>query len=164
MTAIYPQPHTHLESYTIDKYLNLPAALFTCHTEIRQGTCLCYRLDMRIPVSRLLPPSQTSDLSSCLTQCGVCSWTRPVLRFKRVPLKHIYMDTCLYIICVSVLCSERKTMCLDIKAYTPPQTHWAIPDRLHTRYITPLSNSIRYSSQWTPADRSNATQPNPIIR
>lgn len=38
-----------------------------------QDACLCYRFDTRFPVSRLLPPTQTPDLSSCLTQCGVCS-------------------------------------------------------------------------------------------
>lgn len=130
------------------------------HTEIRVA-CLCYQFDTSFAVSRLLPLTQTPDLSSCLTQCGVCSWTRRDLRNKRVPSKHIYMDTCLYIMCVSVLCRERTTVFLDTKAYARTLTHWAIPDRLVMFYVTPLPKTIRFSSQWTSADRSNATQTTP---
>lgn len=109
---------------------NLPDELPTPHRNFCRVACLCYRFDASFAVSRLLPLTQTPDLSSCLTQCGVCSWTRPDLRNKRVPSKHIYMDTCLYIMCVSVLCRERTTMFLDTKANARTQTHWAIPDRL----------------------------------
>lgn len=137
----------------------------TPHRNFCRVACLCYRFDASFAVSRLLPLTQTPDLSSCLTQCGVCSWTRPDLRNKRVPSKHIYMDTCLYIMCVSVLCCERTTMFLDTKANARTQTHWAIPDRLVTLYVTPLSKTIRFSSQWTSADRSkcNSDDPSPPL-
>lgn len=44
------------------------------------------------------------------------------------------MDTCLYIICVSVLCCERKTLFLDIEAYahTHTNTH---TEQYQTGYI-----------------------------
>lgn len=140
---------------------NLPDELPTPHRNFCRVACLCYRFDASFAVSRLLPLTQTPDLSSCLTQCGVCSWTRPDLRNKRVPSKHIYMDTCLYIMCVSVLCCERTTMFLDTKANARTQTHWAIPDRLVTLYVTPLSKTIRFSSQWTSADRSKCNSDDP---
>lgn len=140
---------------------NLPDELPTPHRNFCRVACLCYRFDATFAVSRLLPLTQTPDLSSCLTQCGVCSWTRPDLRNKRVPSKHIYMDTCLYIMCVSVLCRERTTMFLDTKANARTQTHWAIPDRLVTLYVTPLSKTIRFSSQWTSADRSKCNSDDP---
>lgn len=59
--------------------LNLPEALVMPHRNFKWARAHV-RYDMRLPVSRLPPPSQTTDLSSCQTQCGVCSPTRPDLR------------------------------------------------------------------------------------
>lgn len=130
-----------------------------------RSVCLCYRFDTRIPVSRLLPPSQTTDLSSCLTQCGVCSWTRPDLRHS-VCLQSTYTWIHVCILYVWVFCAVRERPCFWTlrPIHTHKHTPWAIPDRLYMLYMTPLSNSIRYSTQWTPVDRSNATQLVPFIQ
>lgn len=66
----------YLKFYMIDEYWIFQRHC-SYHTENFKGHVPRVRFDMRIPVSRLLPPSQTTDLSSCQTQCGVCFWTRP---------------------------------------------------------------------------------------
>ena len=72
--------------------------------------------------------------------------------FKAHASGHVFV----YNLCVCVFCVVRGRPCFFCFVfghqgrYTHTHTHWAIPNRL---YKTPLSHSIRYSTQWTHADK-----------
>lgn len=134
MTAIYSQPP--FNPNMIDTFWIFQMN-FSCHTEILQAACL--RCSWKCETSHIQTASTfTDNWPVFLPSSEWCVFQdKPDRMYSFVPSKHIYMDTRLYIICVSVLCLLwKKHPIFGTHTHTPtPRT---VPGR--PRY----DDSIRY--------------------